>query len=110
MKHVHAEVIKALADDMNTPVEELGESRNEWFGFSSNSGLLTYVAASPEKEFRIKPQTKAISWTNMYMAVGAGRTFSKRENAEIEAAKRNDLVATVEIRDDGTAHLHKVES
>lgn len=104
--HVHAEVIKAWADDTSLVVEFRRNERDDWSETDDPSEL----AWLDIYQYRIKPQPKAISWTNMYASGGAGWSHRQRESAEKEALERENRVALVEVRDDGTAHLHNVEA
>lgn len=112
MKHVRAEVIKALAEDNSLTVEaESGDRPGVWLLVASDrTKIIGWVAANPYRAIRIKPQPKAISWTNMYRSGLSGFGWSQRDAADEEASQRKGRIAVVEVRDDGTAHLHKVEA
>jgi len=110
MKHVHAEVIKALAEDNTLPVEaESGDRPGVWLLVASDrTKIIGWVAANPCRAIRIKPQPKAIGWTNVYKVGGTGRVHGSKESALSEAVSA--VAYLLEHLDDGTAHLHKVEA
>lgn len=112
MKHVHAEVIKALADDINAPLEIEGDyCKEQWFPISiDRDELLAWVVNHPHVALRIKPQPKALSWTPAFLAGYTVSSFATREDAEGEGNRSNPVTYVLELRDDGTARLHKVEA
>lgn len=104
MKHVHAEVIKAWADDCSLVVQYRSNERDEW-SETDDGGKLAWLA---DCQYRIKPQPKAISWSNVYRDGRTGFQFETKEMALTQAIGKPIFV--LEVRDDGTAHLHKVEA
>lgn len=56
----------------------------------------------------IKAQPKSISWANIYHDGHIGYPLGSRGLADSFAKDRRSYV--LETRDDGTAHLHKVEA
>jgi len=113
MKHVHAETIIELAKDLTGLVQHRvkGMGAIRWEAFPDGASQMELlVQLGGDFETRIKPQPKAISWTNMYKSGQAGRSYTNAAAAAQESGPRVDLIAIVEVRDDGTAHLHKVEA
>lgn len=108
MRHVHAEVIKAWADDTTLVVECRGGSGSEWAALKNVSAAMWY----PDYQYRIKPEAQS-RWMPIYKNGVMGSYYDKKEmllRAHEYAGPHNPLVHILETRDDGTAHLHKVES
>lgn len=102
MKHVHAEVIKAWADDTSVQIEL--DTGSGWRPATSRPTFWEHC------NLRIKPQPKAIGWVNIYANGVPGFSFRDRQTADAELHANSARIAIVETRDDGTVHLHKVDS
>ena len=110
MKHVHAEVIKALAEDPYQPIQAYNEFLESWEDVEPEDGenWISIASKNSDSKIRLKPQPKAIGWTNVYKAGATGRVHNSKESALAEAV--SIVTYVLEHRDDGTAHLHKVEA
>ncbi len=110
MKHVHAETIIEFAKDMTKTVQVREKvPGGEWVEFPWVADTIAWLAGLGDAiESRIKPQPKAIGWTNVYKVGGTGRVHGSKESALSEAVSA--VAYLLEHRDDGTAHLHKVEA
>lgn len=106
--HVHAEVIKALADDESLEVQNM-DTEGKWVRTKAESviGLVSYQTGM---KFRIKPHPKALSWANIFADGRVMGCFPERAGADANARDRQQRTFVLEVRDDGTAHLHPVEA
>lgn len=109
MKHVHAEVIKALADGQHQPIQAYNEFLESWEDVEPEDGenWISIVSKNSDSKIRIKPQPKAISWVMVYSDGSTGYPYTSKSGALSHCHR--SAINILEVRDDGTAHLHKVE-
>lgn len=65
MKHEYADILRAIADDIATPVERSTKGKNKWSRIGTQSVLYTLVTNMNRYDLRLAPKTIRIGDMNV---------------------------------------------